>query len=191
MLLSKFGFGLIIWVLLIIIISLNLYIASRLNPSRGAGLGIKAADDYVAQLGLSGRSLNSLLIALILILSFYIASKGSYQWAFAPALSVSATFWQHGSYFLPGTLVFYVFSLPFYMFARDGLFVLFVMSGLVTAGWYLKNGALQIEGEFSQTQGAPPSLPKITVAPKAKQHLIFLGGNPCYTSGLGFSSENI
>jgi uncharacterized membrane protein (UPF0182 family) len=29
MLLSKFGFGLIIWVLLTIIISLNLYIASR------------------------------------------------------------------------------------------------------------------------------------------------------------------
>ena len=51
-----------------------------------------------------------------------------------------------------------------------------MLSGLVTAGWYLKNGALQIEGEFSQTQGAPPSMPKITVAPKAKQHLIFLGG---------------
>jgi uncharacterized membrane protein (UPF0182 family) len=76
MLLSKFGFGLMIWVLLILIISLNLYVASRLNPGRGSGLGIKAADDYVAQLGLSGRSLNSLLIALILILSFYIASKG-------------------------------------------------------------------------------------------------------------------
>ena len=39
MLLSKFGFGLIIWVLLILIISLNLYVASRLNPSRGAGPG--------------------------------------------------------------------------------------------------------------------------------------------------------
>jgi uncharacterized membrane protein (UPF0182 family) len=61
---------------------------------------------------------------------------------------------------------FYVFSLPFYMFTRDGLFVLFIMSGLVTAGWYLKNGALQIEGYFS-------------------------GRNPCYSLGLGFSSENI
>jgi uncharacterized membrane protein (UPF0182 family) len=71
---------------------------------------------------------------------------------------------------------FYLFSLPFYTLARDGLLVLFVLSGLVTAGWYLKNGALQIEGELSQTQGAPPSFPKITVAPKAKQHLIFFGG---------------
>jgi len=43
-------------------------------------------------------------------------------------------------------------------------------------GWYLKNGALQIEGEFLQAEGAPTALPKITVAPKVKKHLIFFGG---------------
>ena len=175
MLLSKFGFGLIIWVILILIISLNLYVASRLNPSTGTGTGIKAADDYVAQLGLSGRSLNSLLIALILILSFYVASKGAYQWHLLLRYLYQQPFGSPDPIFSKD-IGFYLFSLPFYMFARDGLLILVVLSGLVTAGWYLKNGALQIEGEFSQTQGAPPSLPKISVAPKAKQHLIFLGG---------------
>jgi hypothetical protein len=43
-------------------------------------------------------------------------------------------------------------------------------------GWYLKNGALQIEGEFSQAEGVPTSLPKITIGPEAKKHLVFLGG---------------
>jgi hypothetical protein len=71
---------------------------------------------------------------------------------------------------------FYLFSLPFYGFVRTGLLVLFVSAGLVTMGWYLKNGALQIESEFGQVQGPPTSLPKITIAPKAKKHLIFLGG---------------
>ena len=63
MLLSKFGFGFLIGLILILIISLNLYVASRLNPGRRSGLGIKAADDYIAQLGLSSGALNSLLIA--------------------------------------------------------------------------------------------------------------------------------
>ena len=62
MLLSKFGFGFIIWLFLILIISFNLYVAKRLQPGGGSGLGFKAADDYVAQFGLSGRALNSLLI---------------------------------------------------------------------------------------------------------------------------------
>jgi uncharacterized membrane protein (UPF0182 family) len=51
-----------------------------------------------------------------------------------------------------------------------------VAAGLVTIGWYLKNGALQIEGEFSQLEGAAPSFPKITVAPNIKNHLVFLAG---------------
>ena len=71
---------------------------------------------------------------------------------------------------------FYLFSLPFYIFIREGLLVLFVLAGLVTMGWYLKSGALEIEGEFSQEQGAAPSFPKITVSPKIRKHLIFMGG---------------
>jgi uncharacterized membrane protein (UPF0182 family) len=69
-----------------------------------------------------------------------------------------------------------VFSLPFYIFVRNQLFVLFIVAGMVTVGWYLKSGALRIEGEFSQAEGVPTSLPKITIAPKVKNHLIFLGG---------------
>jgi len=175
MLLSRFGFGFIIGLLLILIISINLYVASRLNPGRRSGLGIKAADDYVAQLGLSGGTLNSLLIAAILILSLYIASQGSHQWHLLLRYLYQQPFGSTDPIY-NRDIGFYLFSLPLYEFVRNGLIVLFVLSGLVTAGWYLKNGALQIEGEFSQTQGGPPSLPKISVAPKAKQHLIFLGG---------------
>ena len=175
MLLSKFGFGFLIGLLLIIIISINLLAAKRLTPSGGSGLGFKAADDYVAQLGLSGRSVNSILIALILILSFVIASKGSDQWNLFLSYLYQQPFGSTDPIF-NRDIGFFVFSLPFYIFVRDGLLVLFVLAGLVTMGWYLKNGALQIEGEFNQEQGAAATFPKITVSPKVRTHLIFLGG---------------
>ncbi|MGD2187074.1 MAG: UPF0182 family protein, partial [Desulfobacterales bacterium] len=175
MLLSKFGFGSIIWLFLIVIISLNLYIAKRLHPGGGPGLGFKAADDYVAQLGLSGRALNSLLIALILIASFYIASKGADQWNLLLRYLNQQPFGSTDPIF-DRDIGFYLFSLPFYLFVRDGLIFLFVAAGLVTMGWYLKNGALQIEGEFGQVPGAAPAFPKFNVAPNVKNHLIFLAG---------------
>ena len=175
MLVSKFGFGFLIGLLLIIIISINLFAAKRLTHGGGSGLGFKAADDYVAQLGLSGRAVNSILIALILILSFVIASKGSDEWHLFLRFLYQQPFGSTDPIFSRET-GFYVFSLPFYIFIRDGLLVLFVLAGLVTMGWYLKNGALQIEGEFSQEQGTAPSFPKITVSPKVRNHLIFLGG---------------
>jgi uncharacterized membrane protein (UPF0182 family) len=175
MLLSKFGFGILIGLLLIIIISINLWAAKRLTPGGGSGLGFKAADDYVAQLGLSGRAVNSILIALILILSFVIASKGSDQWNLLLRYLYQQPFGSTDPIF-NRDIGFYLFSLPFYIFIREGLLVLFVLAGLVTMGWYLKNGALEIEGEFSQEQGTAPSFPKITVSPKIRKHLIFLGG---------------
>jgi len=175
MLLSKFGFGFIIWLFLILIISLNLYVAKRLQPGGGSGLGFKAADDYVAQLGLSGRALNSLLIAAILIASFYIASKGADQWNLLLRYLNQQPFGSTDPIF-NRDIGFYLFSLPFYLFVRDGLVVLFVAAGLVAMGWYLKNGALQIEGEFSQLEGAAPAFPKFKVASNVKKHLIFLAG---------------
>jgi uncharacterized membrane protein (UPF0182 family) len=175
MLLSKFGFGFIIWLFLILIISLNLYVAKRLDSGGGSGLGFKPADDYVAQLGLSGRALNSLLIALILIASFYIASKGADQWNLLLRYLNQQPFGSTDPIF-NRDIGFYLFSLPFYLFVRDGLIVLFVAAGLVTMGWYLKNGALQIEGEFSQVEGAAPAFPKVKVASNVKKHLIFLAG---------------
>ncbi len=175
MLLSRFGFGLLVWLLLMIIICVNLYAAKRLNPGDGRGVVLKAADGGVPQSGLSDRALNSLLMAFILILSFVIASKGSFQWDMLLRYLYQQPFGSTDPIF-NREIGFYVFSLPFYMFVRNGLFILFMLAGLVTMAWYLKNGALQIEGEFSQVEGVPPSLPKITIAPKAKKHLIFLGG---------------
>jgi uncharacterized membrane protein (UPF0182 family) len=175
MLLSKFGFGFLIGLLLMIIISINLLAAKRLTPGGRSGLGFKAADDYVAQLGLSGRVVDSILIVLILILSFVIASKGSDQWNLFLRYLYQQPFGSTDPIF-NRDIGFYLFSLPFYIFIRDGLLVLFVLAGLVTMGWYLKNGALQIEGEFSQEQGTAPAFPKITVSPKVRKHLIFLGG---------------
>ncbi len=175
MLLSKFGFGLLVWLLLIVIIFVNLYAAKRLNPGDGPGVAFKASDGSVSQLGLSGRGLNSLLLACILILSFVIASKGSYQWDALLRYLYQQPFGSTDPIF-NRDISFYVFSLPFYIFVRNGLLVLFIFAGLVTMGWYLLRGALQIEGEFSQAEGVPASLPKITIAPKAKKHLIFLGG---------------
>ncbi|MGD2124901.1 MAG: UPF0182 family protein [Desulfobacteraceae bacterium] len=175
MLLSKFGFGSVVWLLLILLISLNLYAAKRLNPGDGRGVVFKAAEGYTSQLGLSGRTLNTLLIAFVLILSFTVASKSSYRWDMVLRYLYQQPFGSTDPIF-SRDIGFYLFSLPFYVFVRNGLLILFVLAGLVTMGWYLKNGALQIEGEFSQAEGAPPSLPKISVAPKAKKHLIFLGG---------------
>jgi uncharacterized membrane protein (UPF0182 family) len=175
MLLSKFGFGFIIWLFLILVISLNLYVAKRLHSGGGPGLGFKAADDYVAQLGLSGSALNSLLIASILIASFYIALKGADQWNLLLRYLNQQPFGSTDPIF-NRDIGFYLFSLPFYLFVRDGLIVLFVAAGLVSVGWYLKNGALQIEGEFSQAAGAAPAFPKVKVASNVKKHLIFLAG---------------
>ncbi len=175
MLLSKFGFGSLIWLLLILLISANLYAAKRLNPGEGRGLVLKAADGYVSQLGLSSRGLNSLLIAFILFLSFIVASKGSYQWDMVLRYLNQQPFGTTDPIFNKD-IGFYLFSLPFYVYVRNGLLVLIVLAGLVTVGWYLKNGALQVEGDFGQAEGPPTSLPKITIAAKARKHLIFLGG---------------
>ncbi|NVL92842.1 MAG: UPF0182 family protein, partial [Desulfobacterales bacterium] len=175
MLLSKLGFGSLVWLLLIFIIFLNLYAARRLSPGDGPRVVFGAAEGNVSPLGLSGRGLNSLLMAFILILSFIVASRGSFQWDMFLRYLYQQPFGSTDPIF-NRDIGFYLFSLPFYIFVRNGLLVLFISAGLVTMGWYLKKGALQIEGEFNQAEGVPTSLPKITIAPKAKRHLVFLGG---------------
>ncbi len=71
---------------------------------------------------------------------------------------------------------FYVFSLPFYIFVQTWLLGFFIFAGLLTCFWYLKDGALQISPEPIVGEGLPTSMPKMTIAPKAKKHLILLGG---------------
>ncbi|MDY6974427.1 MAG: UPF0182 family protein, partial [Thermodesulfobacteriota bacterium] len=172
MLLSKSGFGLVVWLILILLVSLNLYAARRLNPGKGPEMVHQGKDVY---LGLSSRALNSLLIAFIVILSFVVASKGSNRWDLVLRYLYQQPFGGADPVFNKD-IAFYVFSLPFYAFVREGLLVLFVMAGLVTICWYLKDGALQIEGEFVQSEGIPTSLPRITISQNAKKHLAFLGG---------------
>ena len=175
MLLSKFGFGLMVWLFLALIIGLNIYAANRLNPRVGTGADLKFAGEYFSQFGLPTRGLKTLVTAAVVFLSFYIASKGSTQWDLLLRWWYQQPFGSTDPIF-NRDIGFYLFSLPFYIFIQNGLLILFVLAALATMGWYLKNGALKIEGEFGQAQGAPPTFPKITLAENVKKHLIFLGG---------------
>ena len=175
MLLSKFGFGLLVWLLLILIIFLNLYAAKRSNPEKRPRIVTKNGGGNISLAGLSGKALDSLFIAFILILSFIIASKSSYQWDMVLRYLYQQPFGSVDPIF-NRDIGFYLFSLPLYMYIRHGLLVIFIFAGLVSICWYLKEGILQIEGEFDQTEGIPTSLPKITIPVKAKKHLIFLAG---------------
>jgi hypothetical protein len=174
-LLTKFGIGLVVWVLLILIISLNLYVAKRIAPGKVPGVGSHVEASYFSQVGLSGNALNLLLIAFILIGSFIIASKGSLQWDTVLRYVYQKPFGSTDPIFAKD-VGFFVFSLPFYIFVRDELLVLFLFTVLLTAIWYLKDGALQIIGGLIQADEKLPSLPNISITPAAKKHLLFLGG---------------
>ncbi|MGM0427917.1 MAG: UPF0182 family protein [Thermodesulfobacteriota bacterium] len=175
MLSTKFGFGFLVWLLLITIIAINLYIAGRLSPEPGAGVGAKNDAGIAAQMGISGNTLNLFFVAFILIAGFVIASKGSEKWVTVLRYLYREPFGTADPVF-GKDIGFYTFALPFYLFIRQGLLVLFVFAAGLTVIWYLKNGALQITGDIIQEEGKPPSLPKISVAPTVKKHLIFLAG---------------
>jgi len=175
MLSARFGFGLAVWLFLILIITLNLTIARRLSPGPGPGAGARDEGPFASQIGLSAGTLNLFFLAFILIASFVIASKGSDKWN----MVLRYLYWQpfgEADPIFNTDIGFYVFALPFYAFIRSGLMVLFLLAAGLTIIWYLKNGALQVIGEIVQVDGRPPSLPKITVAPAVKKHLVFLGG---------------
>ncbi|MCF8142841.1 MAG: UPF0182 family protein [Deltaproteobacteria bacterium] len=173
MLSARFGFGFAVWLFLILIITINLYIARRLSPVPGAGA--RDESPFASQIGLSANTLNLLFLAFILIASFVIASKGSDKWNMVLRYLNWQPFGEADPIF-NRDIGFYVFVLPFYAFIRSGLMTLFLLAAGLTIIWYLKNGALQVTGEMAQAEGGPPSLPKISVAPAVKKHLIFLGG---------------
>ncbi len=175
MLLSRYGFGLIVWLVFILIIFLNLYAAKRLSPGKEPGIPFTDEGGYFSQLGLSGKSLRYLFIAFILLISLIIASKGSYKWDMLLRYLYQQPFGSTDPIF-NRDIGFYVFSLPFYLFVQNGLLILFILAGFLTMGWYLKEGGLQVIGEFPPVEGKPISVPKITITLKAKKHLIFLAG---------------
>jgi uncharacterized membrane protein (UPF0182 family) len=175
MILSKFGFGLGVWVVFILILALNIYAANRLSPGVAQGTSFRPDGGYLAQLGLSGRTGSIFFMVIILLISVVIASKGSYQWDMFLRYLYQQPFGNTDPIF-HRDIGFYVFSLPFHLFVQNGLLILFVLAGLVTMGWYLKEGGLQVVGEITQAEGRPVSMPKITIAPGVKKHLVFLGG---------------
>ncbi len=175
MLLSKFGFGALVWLLLVLIIGVNIYVANRLNPPPETGGAFDVAGDYVTQFGLTPAKLKILVTAFILFLPFYIASKGSAQWDLLLRYLYQQPFGNSDPIF-NRDIGFYLFSLPFYIFLQNGLLILFITAVPATMAWYLKNGALKIEGDLDQVAGAPTSMPTITLAENVKKHLIFLGG---------------
>jgi len=175
MLLSKFSFGTVVWLLLILIVSINVYVAKRLIPKKKPGVTLDNEVTFITQLGLSSKALNTLLIAFVLLLSFIIASKGSNQWDMILRYLYQQPFGNTDPIF-GKDIGFYVFSLPLYIFVQNGLLILLVLAGLITIAWYLKDGALQIVGEFAQSEEKPISFPKITIVESAKKHIIFLGG---------------
>ena len=174
MLFSRYGFGAIVWLILIILISVNISAAKRLNPGYSGGTHLKEKGSYAAQFGMSDKTLNLLVLVFILILSIVVAAKSSRHWDMVlrylyqePFGSVDPVFGRD--------IGFYVFSLPFQILVKNGMVFLLAVSTLVTAGWYLKNGAIQIEGDMPM-DGAPPTPPTVKIAPNAKRHLIFLCG---------------
>ena len=99
MLLGKFGFGVMVWLFLALIVGANIYAANRLNPPGGPGGGFKVADDYFSQFGLSMGTLKTLLTAFCSVSDRFYCFKRLHAMGFALALSVSAAVWQQRSDF--------------------------------------------------------------------------------------------
>jgi uncharacterized membrane protein (UPF0182 family) len=169
MVLSKFGLAGVIWLLMIILLSVNLYVAQRFHPVSEQ----RAAD--IGTLPVSGKTLNTLILAGILIVSFVIASRGSEQWDMVLSYLNQQPFGSTDPIF-NRDIGFYVFSLPFYVFVREELLVLFLFAGLVTVIWYIKDGGVQFIGEFLLAEDRPTSIPRIHVTEKVGKHLLVLGG---------------
>ena len=143
MLLSKFGFGLVVWLLLALILGTNIYAANRLNPPTGTEGNLKFADDYVSQFGLPAATPKTLVTAFILFLTVYIASKGSTQWDLLLRYLYQQPFGITDPVF-NRDIGFYLFSLPFYIFHPKRIACsicrgCFGHNGLVSEKWRSEN----------------------------------------------------
>ena len=176
-LLSKFGFGLANWLLFMLILAVNLYVASSFRSRFPSTLARGRETDYLASLGLSAKSGTFLLGAIVLAISLFLASTGSSEWDVILRFLHQQPFGGRDPIF-DKNMAFYVFSLPFYVFLQGDLLVLFVLTAIITVGWYLKNGTIQVTnpGGFAQAEGKQSAPPKIDVDPRVIRHLVFLGG---------------
>lgn len=169
MILGKFGLATAIWVLMIIILAVNLYMAQRIYPPS------ENKTSYIGDMPVSGRTLTTFILAAILICSLVIASRGSAQWDMVLSYFNQQPFGKTDPIFNKD-IGFYVFSLPFYIFIREQLLVLFLFAGLVALVWYIKDGGLQIVGDIVEAKDGPVSIPKINISGKVGKHLLMLGG---------------
>ena len=167
MIMGKFGLAAVIWLLMIILLSVNLYAAQRFHPVNEQ----KTTD--IGGMPVSGRTLNTVILAAILIVSFVIASKGSAQWNLVLSYLNQQPFGSSDPVF-SRDIGFYVFSLPFYLFVREQLLIILLFAGLVTVIWYIKDGGVQFIGEVLLAEDRPTSLPKIKIAEKVSNHLLVL-----------------
>jgi uncharacterized membrane protein (UPF0182 family) len=169
MALGKYGVAAVIWFLMIITLSVNLYAAQRFHSESEQKI------TEIAGMPVSGRSLNTIILAAILIVSFIIASKGSVQWNMVLSYLNQQPFGSTDPVF-GKDIGFYVFSLPFYQLVREQLLIVLLFAALVTVIWYIKDGGVQIIGELILAEDRPTSLPKVKVADKVGKHLLVLAG---------------
>ncbi len=125
--------------------------------------------------GLSEKALNSLTLIFVVILSIIVAFKSSKHWDLILRYLYQAPFGTTDPVFNKD-IGFYIFTLPFLILIKNGLIFLIAVSTVITAGWYLKNGVLQIEGDMTPMEGAPPSLPSLKITANGKRQLIFIFG---------------
>jgi uncharacterized membrane protein (UPF0182 family) len=169
MVLGQFGLATIIWIVMIIILSANLLLAQRFHPVN------EDKTTLIGGMPFTGKTLNIVFLAAILIVSFVIASSGSERWNMVLSYLNQQPFGSTDPVFNKD-IGFYVFSLPFYLFVREELLILFLFAGLVTLIWYIKEGGLQIIGDFLVAEDKPLSMPKINVTEKVGKHFLVLGG---------------
>jgi uncharacterized membrane protein (UPF0182 family) len=177
MLFGRVGLAAAIWMLVIIITSINLYAAQQFHSFSDH------RSDSAGETPIFGINANDLLLAGILIVSFVIAYRGSALWDLVLRYLYQQPFGITDPIFSKD-IGFYVFSLPFYIFTWEQLLVLFVFAALVTATWYVKEGGLEIVGKL--VQDTPISLPKIIITENIRKHLLVLGGIIVLLIGWGY-----
>ena len=180
MIVGKFGLVAAIWFFMIVILAVNLYIAQRLNPAGG-----QRATTEIGGFPISGATLDNLILAAILIVSFFIAARASEQWSMLLSFINQQPFGTDDPIFNKD-IGFYVFSLPFYMFMREQFLIMLLFAGLVTVIWYIKDGGVQFIGEVLLADDRPSSLPKVKIAEKVSNHLLVLAGIMVLLVALGF-----
>ena len=180
MIVARFSLATVIWLIMIVILAANLYIAQRLNPAGGP-----RPRTEIGGFPISGNTLDNLILAAILVVSFFIASRASEQWNMILSFLNQHPFGTVDP-ILNIDIGFYVFSLPFYTFVREQLLIILLFAALVTVIWYIKDGGVQFIEEVLLADERPSSIPKVKIAEKVSNHLLVLAGIMVLLVALGY-----